>query len=320
MRNYLTRFVVLGLAFSVCPWLYAEEWSPPLEHWAKLESPLVEVTPFVFNDKLYLMESWQKQWEHPKDADGSHFTQDEVRIRDVAADRIVTTPLIGHGLAMTFVSDGRVYVFAGYWGTEKKWNINEIVMTSSTDLKTWSEPKVVLTAQPNENYFNVSVCKGRDGFVLLVESNDPAWPTFTFKYFTSDDLVHWTRVPDALYGTDKYVGGPALYFEGDRYYTLYLQSLGKGFYETRVTRSKDLVHWEDAPQGRPFATYQPENRVHPIRSDKLHEKNASDVEICAWQGKTLVYYTGGEQHYAGDLQYADYPGTPRQLLEYYFKP
>jgi alpha-L-fucosidase len=126
-------------------------------------------------------------------------------------------------------------------------------------------------------------------------------------------------VPGALYGTNKYVGGPALYFKGDTYYTLYLQSLGKGFYETRITRSRDLVNWEDAPDGRPVVTFQPENKVHPLRPDELRETNASDVEICAWQGKTIVYYTGGEQHYAGDLQYAEYPGTPQAFLEHFFK-
>jgi len=294
-------------------------WKHPLQNWAKLESPLVEVTPFVFKEKLYLMESWQKQWENPKDEDGSHFTKDEVRIRDMAADRIVSTPLIGHGLAMTFIHEGTAYVFAGNWGTEKKWNITEIVMTSSTDLKNWTKPEVVLKAQPDEKFFNVSVCKGRDSFVLLVESNEPKWPAFTFKYFTSVNLTDWTRVPDALYGVDKYVGGPALYFEGDWYYTLYLQSLGKGHYETRVARSKDLINWIDADVKRPFVTFQTENKVHPLRPAELREKNASDAEICYWNGKTIVYYTGGEQHYAGDLQYADFPGTPQELLEYYFK-
>lgn len=294
-------------------------WKHPLQNWAKLESPLVEVTPFVFKEKLYLMESWQKQWENPGDADGSHFTKDEVRIRDMAADRIVSMPLIGHGLAMTLVHEGTAYVFAGNWGTEKKWNITEIVMTSSTDLKTWTKPVVVLKAQENEKFFNVSVCKGRDSFVLLVETNEPKWPAFTFKYFTSDNLTDWTRVPDALYGVDKYVGGPALYFEGDWYYTLYLQALGKGHYETRIARSKDLIKWIDAKEDRPFVTFQPENKVHPLRPAELREKNASDAEICYWNGKTIVYYTGGEQHYAGDLQYADFPGTPQALLEYYFK-
>ena len=260
MRLSCFTFVLLVLVPTVVRGEDPGVWTHPLENWHKLESPLVEVTPFVFQDKFYLMESWQKQWEYSFEKHQQLFEQDEVRIRDVAADRIVSTPLIGHGLAYTFVWEGRAYVFGSYWGTEKKWEVREVSMTSSADLKTWTKPEVVLRANDDERFFNVAVCRGPERFVMLVESNDPRWPAFTFKYFTSEDLVHWTQVPDAYYGVDKYVGGPALYYAGDYFYTLYLQSLGEARYETRITRSKDLVTWEDAPAGRPFVTFQPENR------------------------------------------------------------
>lgn len=295
-------------------------WEHPLTNGHKLESPLVEVTPFVFQDKLYLMESWQKQWEFSFEQHQQLFEQDEVRIRDVAGDRIVSTPLVGHGLAYTFVWEGRAYVFGSYWGTEKKWEVREVSMTSSTDLETWEKPQVVLRSNDDEKFFNVAVCRGPEKFVMLVETNDPRWPAFTFKYFTSDDLIHWEQVPDAYYGVDKYVGGPALYHEGDYYYTLYLQSLGDNHYETRITRSKDLVHWEDAPEDRPFVTFQPDARVHPLRPHYVREQNASDAELVYWQGKTIVYYTGGDQQYCGDLQRAEFAGTPQELLEHFFTP
>jgi len=296
----------------------ADDWVNPLEYKGKLDSPLVEVTPFVFKDKFYLLENWQKQWENPGDTDGSHFTRDEVRIRDMAGNRIVSIPFTGHGLGMALVHDDRVYVFAGDWGTEKKWQITKISMVSSDDLVNWSKPVVVLEAQPHEKFFNVSVCRGADRFVLLIESNDPAWPSFTFKYFESDDLVQWEPIADALYGEEKYVGGPALYYEGDYFYTLYLQALGDRFYQTRVTRSKDLIHWQDAPVTRPVATFDPENRVHRLRPPEIRERNASDVELCEWQGRTIVYYTGGDQQYAGDLQWADFEGSPQEFLESFY--
>ena len=293
-------------------------WKNPLTYLGKLDSPLVEVTPFVFKDRFYLLENWQKQWEYPDETDGARTTEDEIRIRDVDADRIVSIPLVGHGLGMALVHDGRVYVFGGNWGTGKKWNIKKIEMVHSDDLVNWSDPVVVLEAEPQEKFFNVSVCRGDGRFIMLVESNDPAWPTFTFKYFASDDLLSWTIIPDALYGVDKYVGGPALYYEGGRYYTLYLEALGNRFYETRVTRSNDLVHWEDAPEARPFATFNPENPVHALRPADIRERNASDVELCYWNGKTRVYYTGGDQQYAGDLQHAEFEGTPQELLEAFY--
>jgi alpha-L-fucosidase len=317
----MTRFTLLTLiAPALALTAVAEDaWESPLVNWCKLESPLVEVTPFVFKDKFYLMESWQKQWEFSYKKHQELFDQDEVRIRDVAADRIVSTPLIGHGLAMTFVWEDKAYVFAGDWGTEKKWQVRDISLTTSDDLKTWSEPVQVLRSNDDEKYFNVSVCRGADKFVMLVETSDPRWPTFTFKYFTSDDLVNWNQVPDAFYGVDKYVGGPALYFYGDYYYTLYLQSLGKNHYETRIARSKDLVSWEDASEDRPFATFKKGARVHPLRPDSVREQNASDAEICYFRDRTYVYYTGGDQHFSGDLQRAEYKGTPQALLESFFK-
>ncbi len=298
----------------------AATWKHPLVNWTKLDSPLVETTPFVFKDKLYLMESWQVQWETPGVPEGSSMQHDQVRIRDVAGDRIVSTPLVGHGLAFTFVWEGRVYVFGSNWGTEKKWLVKDVSVTSSDDLVNWTEPKVVLHANEDENFFNVAVCRGEDKFVLLVETNDPRWPAFTFKYFTSDDLMNWTQVPEAYYGTNKYVGGPALYYEGDHYYTLYLQSLGDAHYETRIAKSKDLVAWEDAPEGRPFVTYQPELKVHALRPHYIREQNASDAEMVYFGGKTIVYYTGGDQQICGDLQRAEFLGTPRELLEHFFTP
>ncbi len=297
----------------------APAWRHPLPHRRKLNSPLVEVTPFAFRDRLYRLENWQMQWEHPGSPDGTACQQDAVRIRDLATDRIVATPLTGHGLGMAFVWDGRVHVFAGNWGAGAKWNIVEISLTTSTDLEHWTAPEVVLRAQPDEKFFNVAVCRGDGHFALLVETNDPRWPPpFTFKYFTSPDLRHWTPVPDGIYGHAKYVGGPALYFEGGRYYTLYLEALPGPRYETRIARSRDLVHWEDAPADRPFLTFDPSQPVHPLRSTTIRESNASDAELCSWQGKTIVYFTGGDQQVCGDLQVSEYNGTPRELLESFF--
>jgi alpha-L-fucosidase len=325
-RLQLLRIVLAAAVAAVCGALRADPpatvpspWKSPLVKKGKLGSPLVEVTPFVFKERLYLLENWQKFWELPNPADGHRYQEDQVRIRDVEADKIVSVPLVGHGLGMALVVKDRVYVFTGDWGTGKKWHIKKIDMTWSEDLVHWSKPATVLEAQPNEHFFNVSVCRGDGRFVLLVETDDPRWPAFTFKYFVSENLTDWKQVPQGLYGTNKYVGGPALYYEGGTYYTLYLESLGGGRYETRITRSKDLVHWEDAPKDRPFVSFDPKNLVHPIRSKTIHECNASDAEVVYWRNKTLVYFTGGDQHVAGDLQLAEFQGTPRELFELYFQ-
>ena len=305
----------------LCPpaWSRDREWVSPLTERRKLGSPLVETTPFVFKKRLYLLENWQKQWERPGAPDGAFFQEDEVRVRDVERDTIVSVPLVGHGLGCAFVWEERVHIFAGDWGNgEKKWGIGEVTHVSSDDLVHWTPRETVLRAEPQERFFNVSVCRGQKQFILLAETNDPQWPPFTFKFFASDDLRRWEKVTGATYGTDRYVGGPALYFEGGWYYALYLESLGGGSYETRITRSRDLRKWEDAPRDRPFVTFRPGEPVHPLRPRDIKEKNASDAEVVFWKGKTLVYFTGGDQVLAGDLQLAEFFGTPRELFERFF--
>lgn len=293
-------------------------WKSKLVEKKYLDSPLVEVTPFVWRDCLYLLENWQKQWELPGEPEWDRFKDDIIRIRDVESQKIVTAPLTGYAFGSAFVWDSTVYVFAGDYGEGKPWrHITEIVMTKSDDMVNWSEPQVVLRAENHEFIFNMAVCCDGKRFVMLYETNDRQWPPFTFKYCESNDLVDWQRIPNAVFGREKYVGGPALYHKDAWYYTLYLHDLSKGW-ETRIARSRNLVDWEEAPTDRPFVTYNTSR--HPVlRPDPIREKNASDVELCYWKGKTIVYFTGSDQQYAGDLQTAAFSGTPGELLESYFE-
>jgi alpha-L-fucosidase len=295
-------------------------WTYPIVKQGYLGSPLVETSPFVFNNKLYLMENNQRFWDVPGAKPGDLFHEDEVRIRDVKSKEIVSVALKNHAFATLLLWEGRVYIFAGNYGKDKPWRqITEISMTSSADLKNWTIPVTVLQASPNEYFFNTAVCRAKDKFILLYETNDPRWKPFTFRYLESSDLKRWKEIPGALYGQDKYVGGPALYYEAGWFYTLYLESLGTG-YETRITRSADLIHWEDASEGRSFVTFDPSHKNIPLIRPDIGESNASDVELCCFNGKTIIYFTGSDQTTAGDLQWATYDGTPEQLFEYFFKP
>jgi hypothetical protein len=302
----------------------ASDWKNPLVKKGYLNSPLVETTPFAFGDRLYLAENYQAFVDSASKRPGDDSDKDALRIRDVETGKIVSVALREHSFGTVFVSGDRVYAFSAKNAKGKPWRTaTSVSMTYSTDLRSWSEPRMVLEAEGAEQIFNVAVCRGVDRFVLLYETNDPKYPPFTFKYCESDDLVHWRRIPGALYGTDKYVGGPALYYEGDReggwYYTLYLEALPDTEYETRITRSRDLKHWQDAPPGRPFLTFDRTKKKLPLRPPELPEKNASDAELCYFKGRTIVYFTGSDQQVAGDLQRAEYEGTPRELFEHFFE-
>ena len=297
------------------------QWQNPLVKKGTIKPIMGETTPFVFQGRLYRLENWQKFMEIPGATCGNRYMEDAVRIWDVVADQLVSVVLTGHSFGFAFVWENRVYVYAAAHPANRPWRtVTEITLTTSDDLVTWTAPEVVLRAELGEHLFNVAVCRSADRFIMLYETDDRHWQPFTFKYCESTNLRHWKLIPDAIYGREKYVGGPALYYEGGRYYTLYLQDLG-GKWETRVTRSSDLTHWEDAPGDRPFLTFD-ENRSHLYwhqgEQHRVREINASDAELCEWQGKTLVYFNGGDQQSAGDLQLAEFAGTSRQLLESFF--
>ncbi|SHM56039.1 alpha-L-fucosidase [Cyclobacterium lianum] len=305
--------------FSLCQHVTAQtEWQNPIKKQGRLGSPLVETSPFVFEDKLYLLENNQRFWDVPGAKPGDYFQEDEVRIRDLATNEIVSVPLKNHAFGTVLTWNNRVYVFAGFYGENKPWRkITEIVVTSSTDLKEWTKPETILRANQGEYFFNTAVCRGKEGFVLLYETSDPQWTPFTFRYMRSSDLKNWQEIPEATYGHNKYVGGPALYYEDGWYYTLYLKSLKPG-YETHITRSRDLIHWEDAPEDRPFLSFDPSHKNIPLIDPSIPESNASDVELCYYEGQTILYFTGSDQTTAGDLQWATFSGTPKQLFAHFF--
>jgi len=295
-------------------------WKSPLVKKGRVPVSCGETTPFVFNGRLYRLENFKKSDEFHGKPVQYRFHEDGFRIRDVEADRVVSVPLLNHYFAIAYVWEERVYVLAGDLGEDEPWwHIRKIVLISSDDLITWTAPQVVIRSEGGERLFNTGLCHDGDQFVLLYETDDKRWPKFTFKYCRSTDLINWEPIPGGLYGTDKYVGGPALYFEGGWYYTLYLESLGEGCYETRITRSRDLVNWQDAPADRPFLPYDPTRQPDPINHPDVWELNASDPDLCEYNGRTIVYFGGGNQLGVGDLQWAEFAGSPRELFEHFFR-
>ncbi len=296
------------------------KWTNPLVKVSRVTGPMGEVTPFVFKGKLYRIENWPKYFDLPGAAPDTRFMEDALRIWNIEDNKLVSKFMVGYSFGYVFMWENRIYVFAARHNPNAPWRYyTEIDMTYSDDLVNWSTPQQVIKSEAGEHLFNTAVCWDGKRFVLLYETDDSRWPAFTFKYCTSKDLVHWRRVPGAMYGKEKYVGGPALYFEGGYYYTLYLQDLF-GAWETRVTRSRDLVHWENAPDDRPFLTYDRDYVWHDdLRNIDIPEVNASDAELVYYKGKTIVYFGGGDQQHWGDSQRAEFKGTPQELLESYFK-
>ena len=278
-----------------------------------------EVTPFVLNDRLYRVENHPRFLDFQTADPTYRFHEDEVRIRDVETGALVSVPLRNHYFGEGFFYGKRLYVFAGDYGVDLPWRHHKkIDMVYSDDLIQWSDPVTVIESERDELLFNTAVCRGPDRFIMLYETNDSRWPPFTFKYCESDDLVHWRRIPNAVYGMDKYVGGPALYHADGWYYTLYLHSLPDGQYENRITRSRDLIHWQDAAGDRAVVPVVPTHVPDPGHPD-VRELSASDAELCFWRGKTIVYFHSGNQQGVAGLEMAEFDGPPEELFAHYYE-
>ena len=90
-------------------------------------------------------------------------------------------------------------------------------------------------------------------------------------------------------------------------------------YETRITRSRDFITWEDAPPGRPVVTFDATRDVDASRWPGIKECSASDVELCEFEGKTLVYWiTGNQQGPVCEYQ-TTFDGSANRFLRAFFE-
>ena len=106
MKNLACLVAALAV-ITTLPASAAEPWANPIVKKGYLNNPLVEVTPLVFKDRLYRLESWQKYWDLPGlPPPNTRSQEDAVRVWDVAADKLVSTPLVNHGFATALVWDG----------------------------------------------------------------------------------------------------------------------------------------------------------------------------------------------------------------------
>jgi alpha-L-fucosidase len=143
---------------------------------------------------------------------------------------------------------------------------------------------------------------------MAYESNDPSYPPFTIKFAHSPDLENWRKMPDAIFGTDRYAACPAIRFVDGYYYVLYLEHRRpRWVFETYITRSKDLRHWALSAS----------NPV--LRATGLEEGiNASDPDLIEFQGKTYLYYSVGDQRTWMNIKRAVYPGTMETFLKSWY--
>jgi hypothetical protein len=254
---------------------------------------LCEVSPFVWKGRLCYMEC-------VRPGSGGTASDYYLLLKEAETGRELARCAEGYGLASLLVHKNTFYIYASRWDNG---NWKDVTLFKSSDLQHW-ESKVVIEGE-KEGLFNTSVCKGSNGFVMAYESNDPSYPPFTIKFARSPDLEHWKKIPEATFGTNRYTACPCIRYTNGWYYVLYLeQRTPRHVFETYITRSRDLRHWELSV-------------ANPVlRAEDLDEGiNASDPEILEFKGKTYVYYAVGDQLTWMNIKRAVYPGPMAEFLE-----
>jgi hypothetical protein len=262
-----------------------------------VEKDMCEISPFVWNGKLMEMVC-------VRPGSGGVTSDYHLDIREAGSKEIQSVFAEGYGLASAFVDGDTFHAVASRFDAG---NWNDVTLFSTRDFENWEQR--VIIEQEKEHLFNSTLCKGPDGYVLAYESNTPDYPAFTTKFATSKDLQTFTKLPDATFGTNRYTACPEIHYADGYYYVLYLERRPpRHFFETYVTRSKDLKHWE-LSGANPV--------LSPVGLDE--GINASDPALIEFGGKTYVYYCVGDQLTWMDAKRGIYPGSAGEYFAHWYK-
>ncbi len=262
-----------------------------------IRKDLCELSPVIWKGRLCYMDC-------VRPARGGNRADYYLLLTDAETGEELARFAEGYGLACAFVYKDTFYAFASRF-ENNDWN--DVTLFKSTDLKNW-QSKIVIQ-QGNEHLFNSSVCEGPDGFVMAYESNDRTYPPFTTKFAVSKDLEDWTKMPEAIFGTDRYTACPCIRYVNGYYYVLYLERrFPRHYFETYITRSKNLKTWE-------------RSSANPILTPNAIDDgiNASDPDLVEFQGKTYIYYAVGDQLTWMNLKRVVYSGSLTHYLESWYR-
>jgi hypothetical protein len=294
---------------------------PLIRKLGTVECDLVESSPFVFHGKLHLLASACVG----ADARGPGDSAWTSCIENLATGKKTSVPICG-GFANAFVEGKIVYV------TMSDTSHGKVFMQSTGDLEHWDRWTVF--DLPDHTIFNTSICRADDKYVLMYEVGEPkeeAGVPFTARFATSKDLKHWTVTPpECNYAKDRYTAPHCLRFLDGYYYDFYLESMQsfgrpRGF-ETYVVRSKDLIHWEQSALNPVLRASEDDRKLRnagftPQQRERIAKAtncNNSDIDMCEYQGRLVIFYSWGDQLTREHLAEAVYEGSLSDFLRGWF--
>ena len=290
---------------------------PRIKKLGTLDCDMVEVTPVVFKDRLYRFE--YVRVNYPANQTGASY----FRFLDVATGKATPAFAKGFHLGCAFVEGDTAYAF----GVDK-WGGSTITVFRSKDLEKWEErPALTL---PGWGLYHTAVCKAEGRYVMAVEVGEPpevVGVRFATFFAESKDLLTWKLLPEeCVYSKEKYTACPALRYLDGYFYMMYLEARPGPAYESHIVRSKDLIRWESS-RLNPMLAFSNEDKsiANPKltaeqRKDIAQAKNLnnSDLDLCEYRGKTIIYYSWGNQQGKEFLAEAVYDGTLASFLRSFF--
>ena len=282
--------------------------------------PDSESTPFVFNGRLMRLECVDTIIYY--DPGNVCYAQ----IRDRETGEILSRFGDGCYFHSLYQEDGMVYVIAVVRAEPCAQGGDTLVLFESRDLKNWS--RRTLFSRPGWLYYNTALTKGPDGYVLLMEAGEPADKVghrFTFFFATSQDLVHWEFMDDdKCFNREMYNGGPWMRYSRGWYYVISVIEMPGYRFTNYLFRTRDFETWEYGKYNPILMPCEEDRKLSPyahgftpekLRQMRTHyNSNNSDIDMCDWQGKTIITYACGNQLGFCYTCEAEYDGTVDEFL------
>jgi predicted glycoside hydrolase/deacetylase ChbG (UPF0249 family) len=275
----------------------------------------MENTPVAFKDRPLLVENVRPGGIHAKGKDAY------LSITDLVTGQSVARFGEGHSFVSAFVEGAELNVFAtAFESFGAVMDTKRIDRLVTTDLKTWKQ-ETVLNRDGEEQFFNTSVCRDDQGYIMAYESDVPV--RWCFRFARSKDLSRWEKIRGLEFadvGGKTAAANPTIRYIPPYWYLIYgvwcfqephasyyRYRLPETKYVTLVARSKDLVSWDLSPTTGPM--------LDPVPGEGI---NNTDADLFEFEGNTYIFYATGDQATWGTIRAAMYGGPMRECLESFF--
>lgn len=288
---------------------------------------VVETTPVVWKGALIRFE-WVRNSKHQLNG---HTVEKEgyYHFVNMQTEEEVGRPFgYGHSFGCCHNENGRMFVHGvrgngggsvldGFW---------------SDDLENWQEFNV-FTFDQCFRLFNTSVCKGPDELFYMAIENGGIMPEvgarFTNFFARSSDLVHWNLmdIKKYVYAKERYTACPVIRYNNGWFYMIYLESLPCHRWVPYIVRTKDFAEYELGIRNPVMWFDESDKILYNNDWFTAEEKteivnsidcNNSDIDLCEYEGKTVIVYSWGNQLGREYLARAVYDGPMSEFFESFF--